>query len=261
MSITGKYFGVKVTANEVTVSIATVVGKGGKRGKVSGFSRNSQSRLRSLLNSIVFDTVDFVTLTYRYNIQDAKRAYADLKEFARRVRAQYGRVGIVWRAELQKRGAIHYHVFVFDAPKVLDLCSYCEIWLDVTKQVGDTAARKYGVNVTKFDRLGASDIGVIVTYLVKYAAKDGGAPGGRQWGVFGKGDLNIVENTRRVSPTGTAAVAAALIEAGGVVMPVTAGGQCVRYYFGNIGADNTDRFKQIVGAALSELPADIDGEV
>lgn len=56
-----------------------------------------------------------LTLTYRENKTDIAEAYEDFTRFGKRMRTAYGS-GIAWVAvpEFQKRGAVHFHVLVFN---------------------------------------------------------------------------------------------------------------------------------------------------
>lgn len=53
-----------------------------------------------------------LTLTYRENVQDTKRAWSDLVKFIRLVRAHISNWPYVAVMELQERGAIHFHLAV-----------------------------------------------------------------------------------------------------------------------------------------------------
>jgi hypothetical protein len=163
--------------------------------KCSGISRKSRSRLLKLLNAVVFEHALFVTLTYRYNMQNDKAAYSDLRKWYKRMCANHGAAGIIWKKELQARGAIHYHLFVLDSPDEWTKDALIEEWLYVTNQEGDYASRKYGVHVKDFDILQRSDAPVILTYMAKYASKESGETQGRPWGCLGRSYIRETGHT------------------------------------------------------------------
>jgi len=161
---------------------------GGTRGKVSGMSDGAKRRFMWLLNSVLFDCLDFVTLTYRENVTDTDRAYRDLRRFHKGLQRAVGETGIIWRREVQKRGAYHFHLFVVN--RSLKRAVYRDAWLDATDGAGDLARRRYGVHVKSVDNLLGKDAGVIISYMAKYSAKDG-AGEGRQWGILGRKQLEF----------------------------------------------------------------------
>lgn len=52
----------------------------------------------------------FLTLTYADNMQDFEQAKIDLNIFLTKLRKRYKKLVYVWVIELQKRGAIHFHL-------------------------------------------------------------------------------------------------------------------------------------------------------
>jgi hypothetical protein len=195
MDKTGKAHRLYISNNEIRVSCNIHIGNGGRRMKCKGISRKSRSHLLKLLNSIVFETAIFVTLTYRYNMQNDKAAYAHLRKWYKHMCAKNGNAGVIWKKELQSRGAIHYHMFILDAPKTWDKSTILNEWLDVTEQEGDYAARKYGVHVKDFDLLQRADAPVILAYMAKYASKESGETQGRPWGCLGRSYIRETGNS------------------------------------------------------------------
>ncbi|GAH31764.1 unnamed protein product, partial [marine sediment metagenome] len=91
---------------------------GGKRGKVTTFSPKSRVRLLEKLARVFVGDCEgalFITLTYEWNMQEPVRAQRDLRVLCQRLAERFGGLAIIWRAELQKRGAIHYHLLVMGA--------------------------------------------------------------------------------------------------------------------------------------------------
>lgn len=138
------------------------------------------------LNSLIFDRFSFVTLTYRYLQDDLKSAYRDLRVWHKKMAYDFEPCAAVWKQELQKRGAVHFHLFLLDPPKGWTYAEIRNNWLQTTGQRGDTAARRYGVQVKTFDTLGNSQAGIICAYMAKYAAKNGKTAQGRAWGCLGR---------------------------------------------------------------------------
>ena len=251
MDITGRYqFTLKVTATGLTVSKHLACGGGGRRCAIAGLSAKSGARLRALLGSIVFQRVDFVTLTYHENQTDKTRGYKDLRAWHKRLTRAVGSFGVVWRAEAQKRGAVHFHCFCVDPPQGATPDGYRDAWLAVTESEGDWAARSYGVHTKTVDTLTQADAGVIVTYMVKYAAKAGGVDG-RQWGVLGRSSLREVSKSRTLDEGEFMALAEVLRHAyGGHAGDIDGGGTYVAYRPGGMGKDGSQDWQKIVKTVL-----------
>jgi hypothetical protein len=91
--------------------------QGTKRGDVREFSRNSRRRLMVKMARLAIQKTrtTFLTLTFSQcpNWDFARIA---LKRFLMRLRRKYSRMSAVWRLERQERGAIHFHLLVFNMP-------------------------------------------------------------------------------------------------------------------------------------------------
>ena len=88
-----------------------------KRGKISNFSKRARFRLFFLLakinNKLDFPPI-FVTLTYHYgHLNTEKTTKEHLHNFLVQLRYIDPDVQFIWRIELQKRGAPHYHFIIF----------------------------------------------------------------------------------------------------------------------------------------------------
>jgi len=235
MDKSGDNFSYYVGANILIVNLNMMKAKGGSRGKVKGMSKKSSSALIKFLNSVCFDKAAFITLTYRYNQQDPKRAYADLRALYKRLCYKYDPCCVVWKAELQERGAIHYHLFALDAPDGWKEGAITDEWLEVTKQEGDTAARRYGVQTKCFDTIHQKDSAVVITYLAKYTAKAGAAPGGKAWGIFGRKIARETRETGKLEATGALSAADYLVSLGAQAYEITPCGVQYRLYLGHVG--------------------------
>ena len=60
----------------------------------------------------------FITLTYPRQYPDVKTAKQHLDKFRKRLRRRFPKACGVWKLELQKRGAPHFHLMMFQLPKV-----------------------------------------------------------------------------------------------------------------------------------------------
>jgi len=101
-----------------------------------------------------------LTLTYRENVQDAKRAWSDLVRFIRLIRSHFPCWPYVAVMELQERGAIHFHLAVAGKQDVVLLRS---LWHSV---IG--GADKGNIDVQYFRGSKAR----LAKYLAKYISKD-----------------------------------------------------------------------------------------
>jgi len=92
---------------------------GGLRGVITGFSRAARKRLVDL--TLRLDTTGvrctFLTLTFSGS-PDNQTAKAALKRFTMRLRRLYPDMSALWRLERQERGAIHFHLILFNLPYI-----------------------------------------------------------------------------------------------------------------------------------------------
>jgi len=146
---------------------------GGQRGTVTHFS--DQSRFRLIKTFAKFDRreaarqrgVLFVTLTYQDNMTDHARAARDLRAWRERLRRAYPAAWVVWRKELQERGAIHFHLMLGNVG-----------YLHVTDQEGAWNAQRAWNEVVGQDANNSLDVermrsfNGVMWYVSKYMAKD-----------------------------------------------------------------------------------------
>lgn len=135
------------------------------RGIVQDFSRMSRLRLLKLINktNIAAHKWTFITLTYRSHFPHPAIAKKHLRAWLKRLyRSKYGilrKLAVLWRMELQKRGAPHFHLLIPDCP-YLPFKEIKQWWNAV---IGTSGAR---VHITLLnDRKGA------MYYVAKYIAK------------------------------------------------------------------------------------------
>lgn len=85
------------------------------RGKVTSLSSRSLNRFREKLFCGAKGFQLFLTLTYHCEMQDGAKAKRDLNAFlqmVRRRRRVWGVSHYVWVAEFQRRGSLHFHVWL-----------------------------------------------------------------------------------------------------------------------------------------------------
>ena len=171
------------------------------RGRVSEFSAASRRRLRRTIASTDLTKLSlFVHLTYPREFNPDSDVYkAHLDNFSRRMERAYPEAGFIWKLEFQKRGAPHFHVFVWGIPdfenvgrwdadlkRKLDRSSCMfRIWLSETwyEIVGSGDLRHFRAG-TRVERIASRE--KAMAYCSGYASKDDQTqPGnyvGRYWG-------------------------------------------------------------------------------
>jgi hypothetical protein len=170
------------------------------RGEIDEYSRKSRMRFRKLLASIRTDCLPlFLHLTYpdfgTWEV-DPKRWKRDLKALWQRIERQWPAASWVWRLEFQKRGAPHFHIFLYGIYDKLGRQRFklewiSDVWFEIVGS-GDEKHRRSGTTVEDIrSRAGA------MSYAVGYASKrDQTLPGervGRYWGVCGRTRLPVGE--------------------------------------------------------------------
>lgn len=160
------------------------------RGSVKKFSRKSRFRLFTALAKIRADLPHkplFVSLSYHYGhrliIDDNK---THLHHFLVRLRQYDLNVQFIWRIELQKRGAPHFHLIIFpgvrlDGFKEDDYnIKISSLWHEIADPKS-RAHKEYGCKVKTIDSYREACI-----YLSKYVAKEpiecGSSLMGKHWG-------------------------------------------------------------------------------
>lgn len=113
----------------------------------------SRNNLRRLINANFDEHSKFITLTFRENLTDVKKANYEFMKFIQRLRYRYKGFKYVAVIEFQKRGAVHYHM-ISDLPYI-DNSELREIWGHGYVKIND---------ITHVDNVGA--------YMIKYMIKD-----------------------------------------------------------------------------------------
>jgi hypothetical protein len=100
---------------KVSKGIVSEAPKGGKRGKISGFSFASRRRLMQTIARIRLDAElpMFVTLTYPDKFPSPIESKKHMDLFRKRLLRTFPDIGYIWKLEPQERGAPHYHMLVW----------------------------------------------------------------------------------------------------------------------------------------------------
>jgi len=155
------------------------------RGNVKGFSRWSRRRLMAVLGSIEVSKYGlpiFVSNTYHHQ-WERRNFKRDLKVFFQRIKRLYPSIDYLWRAELQKRRAPHFHVIFFPQKTlVIDNKKIENVWLDIVDPGSvDRHFQRFGSKI-----LVLKNFRHLSSYVSKYVAKldpeKQENPIGRQWG-------------------------------------------------------------------------------
>lgn len=111
--------------------------------------------LRRLVNTNIKDFSKFVTLTFAENVQDFETANYEFKKFRQRLeRFLKLKIQYVCVPEFQKRGAIHFHVVMFNVPYIKH-SDLSELW------------NNGFVKINRIDNV--TNVGA---YICKYMSKD-----------------------------------------------------------------------------------------
>lgn len=133
-------------------------------------ARRAKTRVRHLCKVQGLDTL--LTLTYRENMQDQARAWADLKEFVRRMRRALGSFAYVAVAERQARGAIHWHLAVHRLPMVMGASNGVKVKaFNVIRAIWRAVAGDGNIDVSRRRRASRKSPARIASYISKYVAK------------------------------------------------------------------------------------------
>lgn len=92
---------------------------GGTRGKIKGFSKASRRRLLHTFARLNPNKTRCVFLTLTFSSEyDAGRGKRVFRRFRERLRRKFPLSAFIWRMERQSRGAIHFHLVLFNFPYV-----------------------------------------------------------------------------------------------------------------------------------------------
>jgi len=160
------------------------------RGRIQSFSKRSRFRLFQLLSMIRNDLDTpplFVTLTYHHGHEnDPRSTKSHLHNFLVQLRNYDPDVQFIWRIELQKRGAPHYHIIIF--PSIRNTKCTTEHYFSQIRflwhSIGDPKSRKheqYGCLI-KTVRSYREACNYMSKYIAKPLVKDSEDVEGKHWG-------------------------------------------------------------------------------
>lgn len=117
--------GYTLTENEINNRTSSESNTGDTDSRERALKR-AKTNLRRLINSNIGQygkefTAKFLTLTFKDNVQDIKKANYEFKKFIKRLNYKFygtkkANLKYTTVIEFQKRGAIHYHTIVYNMP-------------------------------------------------------------------------------------------------------------------------------------------------
>lgn len=134
-------------------------GTRGNRREITQFTRRSRKNLLDTIAKINPREALHIVLTYKENFDIHAVAAYDLRKFLAMVSRHTNHAPMLWRKELQKRGAIHFHVLVL-ANKYIDINWITKKWSEATEQQGGFCWVTWCGSARK-----------VVNYVSKYVAK------------------------------------------------------------------------------------------
>jgi len=176
----------------------------GTRGVIRGFSRKSRLRMLRALSDVDWlaepGHPDMVTLTYpRQYPRDGRICQAHLRAFTERHRRKWGDARFAWKREYQRRGAPHFHLYIF-RPSGVGIDAYrawvARAWFEVVGS-GDARHLRAGTAVDQQFCSKVRSSRMIAWYFAKHNIKgdhskayQNDAPDdahhiGRYWGIVG----------------------------------------------------------------------------
>lgn len=182
-----------------------------RRGDVIGFSRRARKRLMDLVATLDNDmSASFITLTYGQGFPPCDVSKSHLHNFARRLLRLSPNSAVIWRMELQERGAPHYHLLLTN-PAWIDKTKLARFWHEVIgDQFADYSSGFAKAPFTQIRYVPPHSKSKVLAYVSKYVAKKpqtiedaqsldlagGGFNNvpylttfGRVWGVYGRKNL------------------------------------------------------------------------
>jgi len=153
------------------------------RGKVAEFSSRSRQRMKRMIAATDMSKLPlFAHLTYPAEFSHDSKIYkAHLDNFSLRLLRHHPEASFIWKLEFQKRGAPHFHLFVWGVGDVEEF----KLWLSKTWfEVVASGDVKHLAAGTRVERIASRS--KAMAYCSGYASKDDQTrPGdyvGRYWG-------------------------------------------------------------------------------
>ncbi len=155
-------------------------------------SSRSRRRIMNLFSMLARSNVPlFVTLTYPEKFPDGRASKKHLQAFFKRLKRRWPDFGYIWKLEFQKRGAPHYHIFMWGVPRAKAYSIMSQCWYEVVGS-NDPWHAVRGVKIEEIKSYKG-----VKSYASKYIAKkdEQEVPEGlgRTWGYGGKIPLSEKE--------------------------------------------------------------------
>lgn len=199
-----------------------------QRGKISGFSSGSARRLReALFSKYVPGSISFgatFTVPWKCSSEEERKSVvlrfeSTFNRWRKRFNYDFPRSSIIYRVELQRRGAPHLHAVCYisgedvktsieyrdirQAQVALSQCQLRDEWLfSFDNATTESEWRRANSHSVKFDSLDTQNKGSLFRYLADHTSKSKQAQlgwKGRQWGILGRNNL-VSENLFDLPP-------------------------------------------------------------
>jgi hypothetical protein len=126
--------------------------------------------------------INFITLTIPN--KDVDHTYArqtSLQPFIRWMREKHNVKSYVWKAELQERGTIHYHITTNKFILYTEIRNHWNSLLNKNGLLSDYFKRYHNTNPNSTDVHSVYNLKDIANYLIKYVSKNGSRINGKVW--------------------------------------------------------------------------------
>jgi hypothetical protein len=167
--------------------------QGGERGVITEFSKKARKHMLETVSRMDWtkQRATFITLTYHEAVPDAHVCKNHLRALLKRFYREYGQLAVLWRLELQKRGAWHFHLIIWGMP-YLPKDDLLTDWRSITGQPTITQvdikliddAKKARSYVAKY--IGKDQVSSLLDYMTNRAV-------GRFWGMENRKNINWAE--------------------------------------------------------------------
>lgn len=168
------------------------IGESCKRGTISSFSWRSRNRLLDLVNSINQSEAPssrwrFITPTYHNQDVTPRESKAHLQALLKCMDRCFGRVGVLWKVEPQKRGMPHYHLLaLMPASHVADLETEREWFATTWVRITSGTPEQHRVHCRPEAWQQMEDWEHVAGYAGKYVGKVVNVPNESAWAKAGR---------------------------------------------------------------------------
>jgi hypothetical protein len=169
--------------------------------RIKGFSDRSRSRLNRKLATLKKHYVPlFVTLTYHEEHPEGFEGYKyDLKKFREKLLYHYPAAGVIWKMEEQRRGVMHFHLFIWGVELRYMETFVPLAWHKIAGHGSDLHLQWHNGELGNQHCVQqVRSWGGVMSYAAKYMSKEQntGKENGRVWGCFGTIPYSIIIDFR-----------------------------------------------------------------